>query len=128
MSIQPIGPTPADENCEQYGVPGYDPIKARKECCAFLHQLRRMHGTEPDGARLIVSTADGYPEVAVKFDCNCKEAVEYMLLVEGNSPQYWDELAMADLGWSRKDIDARIRSGEIDDTPPKVAPLKPINT
>ena len=67
MSIQPIGPTPADENCEQYGVPGYDPIKARKECCAFLHQLRRMHGTEPDGARLIVSTADGYPEVAVKF-------------------------------------------------------------
>ena len=46
-----IGATPASENCEQLG-PNYDPQRARAECRAFIAQLRRQFGPEPEGAQL----------------------------------------------------------------------------
>jgi len=48
-----IGSSPANEDCAQVGSDDYNK-RARAETRAFVHQLRRVFGTEPEGARLKV--------------------------------------------------------------------------
>ncbi len=88
----PIGPVPCDEPCEQLGR-GYDPVKAREECRRFIDAIRATVGTEPDGARLIVTSNDHdfgtYYEVVVRYDTEDEAASTYAFRVESEAPTNW---------------------------------------
>lgn len=96
-----VGPVPAEEECEQVGQ-DYNPTRARKECNAYMAQLRRQFGEPPTGARLrILSNPHefgAYLEVAVYYDSDIEGALTYAFDIENNSPREWDETARADLG------------------------------
>lgn len=96
-----IGPTPCDEQCQQVGMPSYDSEKANAECWAFLNQIRRIMGDEPDGARLSVKAFSHdfgtYREVVCYYDDAFAEAVEYAYKCEANSPSNWDGPAKREL-------------------------------
>ena len=97
-----IGAVPSGEDCEQLG-PNYNPTKARRECQAFIDQLRRHFGEEPFGARFRISSNPHdfgtYYEVECRFDENNEEAAEYAFAAE-DCPEYWDAEALAYLGRS----------------------------
>lgn len=96
-----IGPVPCDEDCEQLGE-GYRPERARQECRAYIGQLRRIHGAEPDGTQLRIKSNlhdfGTYLEVVVRYNENIQAAVDYAFRVEANCPAEWDDEARRDLG------------------------------
>ena len=89
-----IGPTPAEEDCEQLG-PNYDPEKARAECKRFIAAIRATVGPEPEGARLVIRPNSHdfgtYYEVAVRFDSDSEQAEDYAYRVETGAPSRWIE-------------------------------------
>lgn len=95
-----IGSAPADESCAQVGNPEY-PEKSRRECQAFLHQLKRQLGDPPTGVRFTIKTFPHdfgeYREVCVTFDDNIEEAVEYAFKAEREMPEKWDEKSRKEL-------------------------------
>jgi hypothetical protein len=50
-----VGSSPPGETCAQVGSDGYHDL-ARKECRAYIAQLRRVFGSEPEGAGLTVKS------------------------------------------------------------------------
>lgn len=90
-----IGPTPSDEECEQCGTPGYDPVKAIAECGRFIAAIRLTCGHEPQGAWLSIRRNEHdfgvYYEVAVKYDDNYPDAIDYAFKVESEAPTTWPE-------------------------------------
>jgi hypothetical protein len=101
METLDIGPTPAEEPCEQLG-PSYSRSRAIRECQAFVRQLRRLNGAEPEGAELRITSNEHdfgtYHSVAVRFEEGNEEAVAYAFRVENNSPLKWDAEATQELG------------------------------
>lgn len=95
-----IGPTPSGESCAQVGTPDYAK-QARKECTAFINQLRRLFGEEPDGARLRIKSNPhdygSYYEVTVQYDPEEAAALAYALKCEREAPEEWDDLARTEL-------------------------------
>jgi hypothetical protein len=95
-----IGSTPAEEDCEQLG-PNYRPERARQECQAFIHQLRRQFGEEPADASLRVKGSSHdfglYLEVVCYYDPNDEESTEYAFKCEGEAWTEWDEEARKEL-------------------------------
>lgn len=95
-----IGSTPCGEDCEQVG-PNYRPAMARAECQAFIRQLRRAFGEEPEGARLYVKSNPHdfgtYLSVECQYDDSRPEAVEYAFKCEGYTVEHWDEMARVEL-------------------------------
>lgn len=102
-----IGCSPACEDCAQAGELDY-PSKARKECLAFIHQLKRQFGQEPDGARLFIKSNSHdfgiYYEVECYFDDSIPESMDYAFRLETESPEKWDKEAMKELKEEVKDI------------------------
>jgi len=102
MDYETFGCTPVDEDCQQVGMPSYDPQKARAECKAFIHQLRRQFGNEPFGAMLKIKSSlhdfGQYLEVSCMFEENEEEAVNYAYKIEANLPENWDDEAKKELG------------------------------
>lgn len=100
MEYLTIGPTPSGEDCAQVGSPDYGK-KARKECTAFLNQLRRTFGEEPDGACLRIKSNPhdfgSYYEVVCSYDPDDPAAVAYALKCESEAPEEWDDAARAEL-------------------------------
>lgn len=96
-----IGSVPADEDCQQVGTPSYNRELARKELRAFINQLRRHFGNEPDGAELRTKTEShdfgSYTEVVCYYDYNKPASVEYAFNCESNSPTNWDLAATVEL-------------------------------
>lgn len=96
-----LGPTPADEPCEQLG-PHYDPTRAWLECKVYIAQLRRQFGKEPGTARLKVTSNPHdfgtYYEVGVRFDDDDEVGQAYAYRLEKESPAEWDEAARLELG------------------------------
>jgi hypothetical protein len=95
-----IGSTPADEDCAQLGSDNYRE-RMRKESAAFIAQILREFGLEPEGARLAVK---GFPhdfgtyhEVVCYYDDSLPASVEYAFKVESPSAN-WDAQARAELG------------------------------
>jgi len=92
---------PCNEECEQVGTAGYNPRKAKAECRAFINQLRRVFGSEPEGARLYVASNPHdfgtYNEVTIVFDADLEGTVEYAYKIEGDLPEEWDAEAIAEL-------------------------------
>lgn len=96
-----IGPTPPGEDCEQLG-PNYDGAKARRECNAYIAQLRRTFGDEPDGARLSVKRHNHdfgeYIDVVCHYDDEKPASMDYAYKCEGDGPENWDNAALVTLG------------------------------
>jgi hypothetical protein len=52
-----IGSSPPDESCVQVGSDDYV-RRARRECRAYINQLRRVFGSEPGGSHLTIRVSD----------------------------------------------------------------------
>jgi hypothetical protein len=100
-----LGPTPYAESCAQVGADDYS-ARARKECKAFINQLRRLFGPEPEGARLAISSNPhdfgSYLDVVCKFNDLNEKATEYAYKLEANTPEEWDAEAREELNWPAK--------------------------
>ena len=101
-----IGSSPAGEKCAQFNTPGYR-AKAKKEMLAYLSQIRRTLGQEPNGARLVIKWFphdigqygyDYYGEVCCEFDDALPESIKYAFNCGAKSPEYWDDIAKQELG------------------------------
>jgi len=96
-----LSPTPVGEDCAQLGEEGYR-TKAKRECKAWIGQLRREFGEPPPGTsfRVALNPHDfgTYLDVEIAFDDEDEESVEYAYRVEGNLPEFWDEVALSELG------------------------------
>lgn len=96
-----IGSTPCDEPCQQVGMPEFSADVARRECIAFINQLRRQFGQEPDGAELRIKTErhdfGSYPEVVCYYDDDNQASVDYAFRCEGETPTNWDMQAIIEL-------------------------------
>ena len=90
---------PSEEDPADIDQRGYAAL-ARQRCAAFIAQLRRTFGPEPQGASLQVRPmphdAGTYYTVVCYYDN--PEGEEYALRLEGNLPEYWDEEARKELG------------------------------
>ncbi|MBA3753783.1 MAG: hypothetical protein H0X01_06550 [Nitrospira sp.] len=94
--------TPPEESCAQVGSRDYDYLtRARQEARAYIGQLRRMCGEEPDGARLSIKSHPhdfgSYLTVICFFDPDNPVAADYAFRCESKGPQEWDEQAKRDL-------------------------------
>lgn len=96
-----LGPTPTGENCEQLG-PNYNPEKAKQECRVFINQLRRVFGNEQGSATLKIKPNPHdfgtYLSVVCFFNDDDETGAEYAYDLENNTPELWDEEALAELG------------------------------
>jgi hypothetical protein len=96
-----IGSSPADEACAQVGSDEYHD-RARRECRAWIAQLRRVFGPEPPNARLALASNahdfGSYLEVVCWFQSDDPLAAGYAYRCEGQAPTAWDELAREELG------------------------------
>jgi hypothetical protein len=90
-----IGPAPCEEECQQVGMPSYNHLFARLECEAFINQIRRTLGTEPDGARLAIKSFPhdfgSYMDVVCYYDTDNDESVTYAFMCESDCPMKWDQ-------------------------------------
>ena len=95
-----LSPTPIGEDCAQLGDADYS-VRSRKECTAFINQLKRVFGEPPAGAHFKVTSNPHdfgtYRDVDIQFDDENEEATEYAYRVEANLPEYWDEEANGEL-------------------------------
>ena len=103
-----IGPSPATEDCAQFGSEGFHE-QSKKECRAFIRQLRRQFGKEPIGASLIIKSfpyegtvigeVSCYREVVCVYHENMPETVDYAFKCESSETwEEWDDTAKAELG------------------------------
>lgn len=95
-----IGSSPPEEDCAQLGSDGYRP-RARRECRAYINQLRRCLGPEPLGTVLAITSHvhdfGEYLAVSCHFDPNVPEAVDYAFRCESEGPLSWDDEARQEL-------------------------------
>lgn len=100
-----IGSSPPGESCAQVGSDQYA-ARARRECGAYIHQLRRALGPEPEGARLGIRSNPHdfgtYYSVVCYYDPLNEKAIEYALNCERNGPEEWDDDARRELSQSQK--------------------------
>jgi hypothetical protein len=94
--------TPPMEDCAQVGSKSYDYYqRAHREARAYMHQLRRLLGPEPEGARLGTKSHahdfGTYLTVVCHFDDEHPAACDYAWRCETDGPQEWDEQARQEL-------------------------------
>ena len=104
-----IGSSPVDEDCAQVGSTEYDYYeRAKRECTAFIHQLRRQFGEEPPSARLSVKSFSHdfgtYYEVVCYYDDEDEESMDYAFKLEAETPNEWDEKAKLELKKSKVEV------------------------
>ncbi len=92
---------PFDEPCAQVGDPDYQQNSV-KECRAYIGQLRRMFGPEPEGCKLKMKSNPhdfgSYLSVVCMFEADNDTHLEYAFKLDADGPAHWDELARAELG------------------------------
>ncbi len=95
-----LGEVPAEEPCAQVGQPDYM-AKSRVECRAYINQLRRINGKEPEGARLYIKSNQhdfgSYLSVECEFIMGDTKSTEYAFECERNTPAKWDAQARLEL-------------------------------
>ena len=95
-----VGSAPTDEECAQVGSVAYHP-RARRECQAYVRQLRRIFGSEPDGARLAIHSNPHdfgtYLSVVCHYDPAKQASIDYAFRCENQSPEHWDDEALREL-------------------------------
>ena len=96
-----LGSAPTHEDTAQVGREGYM-TRARAECRAYIAQLRRMFGPEPEGCRLHVRQNPHdfgcYLSVDLTFDADDAAALDWAVAVEDGQPDFWDAEACRELG------------------------------
>ncbi len=89
-----LGSAPCDEDCAQVGQADYRE-KALAECNKYRDMLKTKFGNPPTGASLIIHGERHdfgiYYEVAVRYDDNFPEAVDYAFKLESEAPAKWQE-------------------------------------
>lgn len=114
MDYLTIGSSPAGEDCAQVGSKDYG-TRARRECNAFINQLRRQFGEEPDGAELRVKGQSHdfgtYYEVWCYYDPAVEGALAYALKCEGEAATEWDDEARKEL--AAKPVNGTARPGTV---------------
>jgi hypothetical protein len=100
-----VGSSPHGEDCAQVGSDDYHD-RARRECRAYIAQLRRVFGDEPEGARLSVKSNPHdfgtYLSVICYYDDQIPAAADYAFRCESESPEHWDTQARQELAGERK--------------------------
>ena len=97
-----LGTTPSGEDCAQVGATKYDYYElARMELQAFLNQLKRMFPNPPPDVRFKRQSNPHdfgtYYDLAIRYNSNDEEAVNYAMNIENNLPENWDEQAKREL-------------------------------
>src|SRR5436190_21898951 len=93
--------TPYLEDCAQVGSREYDYYeRARREARAYIAQLRRVFGDEPDGARFSVKSHEHdfgtYLTVVCNFEPSIPAAADYAFRCENQPLDLWDEQARSE--------------------------------
>jgi hypothetical protein len=101
-----ISSCPWEESCAQVGQKNYS-VQARKECTAFLNQIKRVCGEPPTGARLKIKSNPhdfgSYLDVVVQYDGSNEKASEYAFNCEGSDKlAQWDDIARLELGLDKE--------------------------
>lgn len=95
-----LGCCPASEFCAQVGADDYWE-QAKRECRAWINQLRRAFGHEPPGAQLAICSNDHdfgqYLDTVVWFESDDESAHAYAYRVEDNRILLWDAEARKEL-------------------------------
>ena len=96
-----IGESPYGAECAQLGTDGYA-VRARRECQAFIEQIRRHYGSEPAGGRLFVKANphDFGTYYSVEVEFSTPDSETYAFAIEGDDKgvlEEWDEEATRDL-------------------------------
>ncbi len=90
-----IGSAPYDEECAQVGSDNYT-INARRECRAYVNQLKRQFPKGRFGIKSFQHDFGSYYEVVAYYDT--EEETQAAFDAEGNSPANWDNEARIELG------------------------------
>lgn len=92
--------SPVCESCLQLGNDSYHEFIGL-ETEAFINQLRRIFGPEPQGCYFRVTKNPHdfgtYLDVEVVFDEDDEDASDYAYDVEADLPDYWDDEAKEEL-------------------------------
>jgi len=111
-----LGSAPSDEDCAQLGVDDDYPVRAKRECRALIHQLTRLCGEPPPGARFRIMANPHdfgtYYSVVIDFDPNDADAVAYAYRCDETSPSEWDVAARLELDAGRQRPRAATRHGD----------------
>lgn len=101
MNTMYIGEGPWDEDVAQVGQEDYH-RKGRKECRAFVNQIKRVCGEPPPGTRLFIKSNPhdfgSYLSVECEYPEGDEEGLAYALKAEGaEGLDKWDEEARKEL-------------------------------
>jgi hypothetical protein len=111
-----IGPSPVEEDCAQVGSDGYH-NQARKECRAFINQLRRQFCPEIGSANLNIKANPHdfgtYYDVVCYYDDDDQVGSEYAFKLEDETPEKWDAEARVELGLEAAGVWYLIMTNEI---------------
>ena len=90
-----LSTSPPDEQCVQTDGTDVNRMLAYEEGKRYIELIRKVCGKEPDGVRLKVRSnphdLGTYYTVALFFDDEIPEHVDYMEKVDGDGPLNWDD-------------------------------------
>jgi hypothetical protein len=102
-----VGSAPYIEDCAQLGAADYYD-RARRECRAYIGQLRRLLGPEPPGARLKTKANahdfGTYLSVVCQYETDNQAAMQYAFRCESDGPEEWDAVARHELNDIRSSV------------------------
>lgn len=108
-----LGTAPFEEPCAQLGSPDYE-ARAKRECAAFIAQLRRHWAAAQAGRELQAELAidvvqhdfGSYYDVVVRAPETDAVAMRQALWLDSNIPDYWDPTARKDLALPQEEPSA----------------------
>jgi hypothetical protein len=94
-----LGACPYGEDGASVGQDGYM-RQARKECRAYIGQLKRMLGEPPEDCSLVIRSNphDFGTYLSVEAQFNTMAGQDYALMCDNKQPELWDDQARAELG------------------------------
>lgn len=121
MDMINIGAVPTSENCAQVGSIDHE-ARSIRECRVFRRMLERIKPV-PQGVnaqyrvKAFAHDFGSYREVCVQYDANDAAATDFAYGVEADTPERWDEIAIAELLWfeNRALYAQKLAKGDIDD-------------
>ncbi len=129
--LSQLAPVPIEEPCARIDSADYG-TRSAVECGVFLRMLERLFPIpeEADAFLLVEQFTHEfgmYREVCVQYSGHDGHA--YATRVENELPQYWDEIATAELSWYRKKLNYRqavsAKSLSWDDVPEPYRGIRP---
>lgn len=93
-----LGAAPINEKSADPGSFDYA-SRSLYECTAYIRQLRRLFGPEPEGSRFRIDTTvhDFGARRQVVYYYTTQAGVDYAIRCKNDGPQTWDEIAKSEL-------------------------------